>query len=251
MRMTWLPDMLRAEGLTVVEHDGWRSRGGDMLRAFGVVAHHTVTPARMSDQAVCDLLIKGHPGLRGPLAQLGLDRSGRYHVISDGRCHHNGYGLWGNESVGIEAFNDGRGETWPKAQLAAFDVGAAAILRRLRLPSDRLLGHRETDPKRKVDPVGIDMEAMRRRVQQLLDPPAPPEEDAMKIGLKAGEVQQLQRDLNALGAEPPLVEDGHFGPATERAVRDQQIRWGYTAHGAADSVFLIRALRELLKQPAR
>lgn len=70
----------------------------------------------------------------------------------------------------------------------------------------------------------------------------------LRVGIIGGEVQVLQRDLNALGAEPRLVEDGHYGPATAAAVAEQQRRWGYIAHGVADSAFQTRTLRELLKR---
>lgn len=44
-RITWLPDVLRAAGLTVIEHDGWRTRGLSTSQRFepekgGVVWHH-------------------------------------------------------------------------------------------------------------------------------------------------------------------------------------------------------------------
>ena len=38
----WLADVLRAEGIKVVEYPGWKDRGhGDMGTIWGVVAHHT------------------------------------------------------------------------------------------------------------------------------------------------------------------------------------------------------------------
>src|SRR5690606_27640553 len=107
----------------------------------------------------------------------------------------NGYGTWGNDSIGIETYNDGVGEPWPRAQLDAFHAGTAAILRRLRLDSSRMLAHRETDPRRKIDPTGIDMHAARARVARLLRPetapqshPAPPPPPAPAPNLEEGPV---------------------------------------------------------------
>ena len=42
----------------------------------------------------------------------------------------------------------------------------------------------------------------------------------------------LQRALNKLGADPPLVDDGTFGPATEHAVKIFQQTHGLTADGS-------------------
>ena len=106
MRLTWLADVLRAARLEVVEHDGWKLRGSELLRVEGIVCHHTASSPKAPDDAVCRLLINGRSDLRGPLCQLGLDRHGRYHLIAAGRGNHNGRGEWGNQSIGIEAFND-------------------------------------------------------------------------------------------------------------------------------------------------
>lgn len=174
MRVLWLPGVLRSAGLTVIEVPGWATRGRELTTIHGVVWHHTATGPTWTDQRVTDLLRDGRPDLPGPLSQLGLDRQGRYWIVAAGRANHNGYGTWGNDSIGIEAYNAGDGQDpWPTAQLDAYVAGTAAVLAHLGLPAARALAHRETDPRRKPDPVGIDMAVMRRRITTLLGPPAP------------------------------------------------------------------------------
>lgn len=204
MRVPWLADVLRSSGCVVVEAPGWKGRGRDLTAVNGVVAHHTASGPRTSDDAVVRLLIEGRSDLKGPLCQLGLDRRGRFHVIADGKGNHNGYGQWGNQSIGIEAFNDGVGERWPDVQVDAYKVGVAAILTRLGLPPSAVKGHKETDPGRKIDPAGIDMGGFRLSVAQLMaqptaGPPPPTEDDDMtpedratlnRIGLIVTQLQQ-------------------------------------------------------------
>jgi hypothetical protein len=171
VRVPWLADVLRDAGLTVVESPGWRGRGREMNRVSGIVWHDTVTPRTWSDAAVVRLLRDGYATLPGPLSQLGLDRSLRFHVIADGRCNHNGYGRWGNDAIGIETFANGGGspkEPWSAGQREAAAIASAAILRRLKLDESRVQGHKETDPGRKQDPYGTSMAAGRRRVAELL-----------------------------------------------------------------------------------
>jgi len=62
------------------------------------------------------ILRDGRRDLPGPLAQLGLRRDGTFVTVAGGRANHNGYGRWGNNSIGVEAYNDGVGEPWPTAQ---------------------------------------------------------------------------------------------------------------------------------------
>ena len=176
MRLSWLPSVLRAANLQVEEYPGWQTRGKDTpLTAMNpkvVVAHHTATRATSSDGAVANLLANGRTDLPGPLCHLGLTRAGKYVVIASGVANHAGAGSWqgitGNRhAVGIEAYNDGRGEPWPAVQLDAYDRGVAAILKKLDLPASRLCGHKEWAPGRKIDPNGVDMVAMRARVERL------------------------------------------------------------------------------------
>ncbi len=181
----WLPDVLRAAGLTVHEYPGWRDRGhGDFGTIWGVVCHHTgsfgETPRGIAE----------HPSL-GLASQLYLGRDGAYTVCGAGIAWHAGAGSWpgitnGNANqvtIGIEAANDGGGSpgkphraSWSDAQYDAYVRGVAAILRHLRLPASRAIAHREwAGPAQgKWDPGAIDMDIFRRDVQALIDrKPAP------------------------------------------------------------------------------
>lgn len=163
-RASWLPEVLADAGCTMVSVPGWETRGRDMAGVYAIIWHHTATGPKASDQNVANLLRDGRSDLPGPLSQLGLDRHGRYWVVAAGKGNHNGSGKYGNNSIGIEAMNDGVGEPWPTAQLDAYVRGTAAILDHLNLSTDRVLAHRESDPTRKSDPRGIDMVRARQRV---------------------------------------------------------------------------------------
>lgn len=189
MRIGWLGSVLHDAHLQVVPMDGWQTRGGPLTSIQGVVCHDTVTGTNWADEDVAGLLVHGRPDLAGPLAQLGLDRQGRFWLVAAGRCNHNGYGTWGNQSIGIEAFNDAK-ESWPAVQVDAWQRGCAAILRHLGLGADRVKGHKETDPHRKVDPSNLSMNVFRQAVARLIiappSQPAPfpiPLEDIVSLGL--------------------------------------------------------------------
>lgn len=166
MMLTWLPEVLRAAGLVVVEYPGWQTRttrASGLTSIEGVVCHHTATGKSWSNEAVANLLAEGRADLEGPLSPLGLDRDGHYWMIAAGRCNHNGYGTYGNDSIGIEAFNDGKGEQYPDVQYDAFARGCAAIANHLGLTIAQVRGHKETDPQRKIDPL-FDMSKFRTKV---------------------------------------------------------------------------------------
>ena len=68
----WLADVLRAEGVRLVEYPGWRDRGhGDFKDIRGVMVHHTG-----SDNASAASIAIGRPDLPGPLSQLHIARDG-------------------------------------------------------------------------------------------------------------------------------------------------------------------------------
>lgn len=167
----WLTDMadaLRSAGLDVVEHPGWKTRGRSEMRAVrGIMLHHTAGPAA-GDLPSLNTVINGRPDVPGPLAQLMLARSGAWHVIAAGRCNHAGQGDWpgltgGYDIVGIEGESTGTGD-WTSAQHAAWLVGVRALARHYQVPSTRVIGHREWAPRRKIDPVGINMAEIRNYV---------------------------------------------------------------------------------------
>lgn len=192
--LLWLADVLRDAGCMVIEYDGWRTRGKDRIVPEGIVWHHTATPRTAKDATVRKLLAGGRPDLAGPLCHLGLERDGVFVVIAAGRANHAGYGTpWGNDSIGIEAYNDGTGEPWPKPQVDAYRKGTAALLRHLHLSESAVKGHKEVDPHRKIDPLGLDMPHERAAIRALLHP----EEDT----LSAEDVKKINAHTDAKAKE--------------------------------------------------
>jgi hypothetical protein len=184
----WLADVLREAGLRVIEHDGWQNRGhGDFGDIRGVICHHTAGGGS-NDWKIVQY---GRSDLPGPLSQLVLERDGTYRVIAAGVCWHAGRGSWPGwptnnanyHTIGIEAVNNGTGQEWPVVQLDAYKRGVAAILRKLGRDSDDCAGHKEYSTEGKIDPFGIDMNAFRREVQNIIEGDAP---------MSAAEVKQIQ-----------------------------------------------------------
>lgn len=85
-----LPALLRAEGLTVVEIPGWRTRGhAGAFRPIGVLQHHTGDDDNGLAYARW-LATKGRSDLPAPLCQLSTDRQGVLYVCAAGRAYHAG-----------------------------------------------------------------------------------------------------------------------------------------------------------------
>jgi hypothetical protein len=190
MRIPWAGDVLRAAGLAVVEVGQPRGRGRALTRIHGIVVHDTVTTRAWTDARVDALLRDGRPGVPGPLSQFGVDRVGRWRWITDGRAHHNGFGTWANDAIGVEVYAagglKGHEESWNSIQRESVAVGCAALLNRLQLPAANVKGHRETDPRRKIDPWQVDLEQLRTNIRRLqnaqpppVEPPPEPEEYRM------------------------------------------------------------------------
>lgn len=248
--LTWLPEVLRAAGLKVVEEAGWESRGrGPMGTVKGVICHHTAGPAHATGTPGLSTIIhgRGEPNpLAGPLSQLYLARDGTWHVVAAGRCNHAGAGAWhgvtaGNSSfIGIEAENAGTGlDPWPEAQIASYAQGVAAILIKIGADDVMAAGHKEFAlPRgRKIDP-SFDMIAFRERVEAYMiadDPiivkpdtfPVPqvhPSRAMLRKGDQGESVRVLQRQLG-------IRVDGAFGPKTKAAVEKFQRAHGLTVDG--------------------
>lgn len=179
MLLNDLAQTLRNAGSWVEEAAGWIGHShGQMDGVRTIVVHHTATPqSHPGDYPSWNVVRNGREGLAGPLAQLGVGRSGKVYVFSNGLAWHagvvrnNNYG--NNWSVGLEVESAGLGLAWPEAQVDATARACAALCKRYGLGSGQVLGHFEVcyPVGRKSDPVGIPggMNAFRARVQHYLD----------------------------------------------------------------------------------
>ncbi|MEU3605008.1 peptidoglycan-binding protein [Streptomyces sp. NPDC035033] len=196
---------LRAEGVTVVEHPGWRTHHRNRAGAWGPVAgvmiHHTVSSGTASSVAMC---FDGYESLPGPLCHGVIAKDGTVHLVSAGRANHAGGGdpsvlravvteaygdrppvprehqgspgaVDGNSRFyGFECVNLGNGtDPWPAAQLDAIERVSAALCRAHGWGAKSVIGHLEWSDW-KSDPKGFGMPGMRDRVQKRLGAaPAP------------------------------------------------------------------------------
>ncbi|WP_422745243.1 N-acetylmuramoyl-L-alanine amidase [Mycobacterium sp. WMMD1722] len=247
----WLAQVLRDEGLALVEYPGWRQRGhGDFGDIRGVMVHHTG-----SDSATAASIAVGRPDLPGPLSHLHIARDGTVTVVAAGVAWHAGIGWYpwlpasmGNwHTIGVECANTGTSPAathryhWPDAQYTALVRACAAINRRLGQGAERTIGHKEYAGRTqgKWDPGAIDMDVLRRDVQTrigaVVDPPPTARESGdddryagvlLYRGVEGPEVAELQRRLkHAYAAYAGGLDiDGSFGARTEAAVREFQRR---------------------------
>ena len=139
-----LADVLRGAGVAVEEVDGWpfRARSGAGFPQSGpaaIIVHHTASGPGMDGLGdvrfmTLDCDVK-------PMANLYLDRGGRWWVCAAGATNTNGKGgplgpLPQNSAnsrvIGIEAGNNGLGEPWPDVMQESYVAGVAALAGRLR-----------------------------------------------------------------------------------------------------------------------
>ncbi|GAA2968680.1 peptidoglycan recognition family protein [Streptomyces enissocaesilis] len=198
---------LRTEGVTVVEHDGWRTHNRNHVGAWGpvngVMIHHTVSSGTTASVELC---YNGYEGLPGPLCHGVIDKDGTVYLVGNGRANHAGGGdpdvlkaviaenygdrppttnehqgsagaVDGNTRFyGFECVNLGDGaDPWPAAQLDAVERVSAAICRVHAWTSKSVIGHLEWSDW-KSDPRGVPMPGMRTRIASRLaaTPPQPP-----------------------------------------------------------------------------
>ncbi|MFG2330585.1 peptidoglycan-binding protein [Streptomyces sp. NPDC048604] len=201
---------LRAEGVRVVEHDGWRTHHRNHAGAWGpvsgVMIHHTVSSGTASSVELC---YRGYAGLPGPLCHGVIAKDGTVHLVGGGRANHAGGGdpsvlravvsetyadrppaprehqgspgaVDGNARFyGFECVNLGDGaDPWPAAQLDAIERASAALCRAHGWGARSVIGHLEWSDW-KSDPRGFAMPGLRDRVDKRLGaaadprPPAP------------------------------------------------------------------------------
>lgn len=173
MLLTDLADACRKSGLTVLEIDGWRTRGhGDFLGINSIVCHHTATSAKaLGDYPSLRIVRDGRSDLPGPLSQLGLGRNGTVYVIAAGVAYHAGATFYPRQdnwhAIGIEAEADGL-SSWPEVQMDAYARLCAALAEHYGIPLSNVQGHKEIAKPagRKIDP-NFDMTAFRTRVRNV------------------------------------------------------------------------------------
>lgn len=199
-----LVSALRAEGVTVVEHDGWRTHNRNLKGPWGpvngVIIHHTVSSGTTASVSLC---YDGHAELPGPLCHGVIAKDGAVHLVGNGRANHAGGGdpsvlqavitetygdrppaphqhegsagaVDGNARFyGFECINTGGGQAWPEAQLEAMHRVSAALCRAHGWTERSVIGHKEWQPG-KPDPAGISMDDFRSSVAEHLsgDEPA-------------------------------------------------------------------------------
>ena len=177
---------VKASGLPYTEVSGWKTRGhGDLKAVKTIIAHHTATPRsfkKSSDYPTMGVVRDGRAGLRGPLAQLGLGRSGRVYLIAAGLAYHAGRvrttSYTNAYSIGIEA--EGAMEAWPKQQYDAYVRLCAALRNEFGATVE---GHKTvcSPPGRKVDP-SFNIATFKRDVEAARKQPSKPAPKPPKKG---------------------------------------------------------------------
>ena len=255
MWLTNLAAVMRRTGLDVVEVKDWQTRGhGGFVAVDGVVDHHTAGPVE-GDYPSLTTVTRGRVGLAGPLANLGIGRTGRVFVIAAGVAWHAGQVkavTYSNpRRIGIEVEATGRDGVptdWPPVQLDALARVNAACALEWHFDEGDCLGHKEVcwPAGRKIDPHPISMDAVRagtaRAIAWLSDvtrgeprqPPVVPSgpRPVLSAGNRGSAVAQLQRRLAATGwgAVDDLVT-AEFDHGTARAVLGVQVAAGLLADG--------------------
>ncbi len=214
----------RAEGIRVVEREGWRTHNRNHRGAWGpvngVVIHHTAgTTSR-------DYVWSGDAGLPGPLCHTYLGKDGIAVMNSAGRANHagnfatNAFNAMLNElathprpdeaepvdanarTYGIEIENRGDGkDPYPEVQYQAAVRWAAALCRAHGWSADSVIGHKE-GTRRKIDP-SFDMYAFRKAVAERLKhkadwSPSDPEGEKPTV---AERLTALEKRVSALEKE--------------------------------------------------
>lgn len=252
----WLADVVRPAVSKFVEYPGWRNRGhGDFKDIRGVMVHH------MGGRGAARTIAEGRSDLPGPLSQFHIAQDGTVTVVAVGVAWHAGVGSYpwlptnmgnwhligieceGPVTPGITQATEGR-ERWPDAEVIALRNLCAALLGKLQLGTDRLIGHKDYAGRAqgKWDPWNMSMDWLRGEVAKDMSgfvfpgegtptttpppvrPPVPPVDAYRDVllfrGMSGPAIVTLQQRLKR--AYSKLVVDGDFGAHTEACVRDYQ-----------------------------
>ena len=183
---------MKTEGVKLQTVGSWKTHNrnskGSWGPVHGVMLHHTVTTGTQNSLSIVK---SGYRGLPGPLCHGMIDKDGTVYLVGWGRTNHAGLGdgsvlraviaekelpkahfqsVDGNARFyGFECVNLGNGsDPWPDAQVDAMVRASAALCRKHGWRGRSVIGHKEWQTG-KVDPRGINMDDIRRRVDKLLD----------------------------------------------------------------------------------
>lgn len=246
MKDIGLINHLRKWGLKVQEKDGWRHRGRPYnFYPRAIIVHHTASGSQSGNFASENIVTYGRSDLPGPLCQVLLGRDGTVKMIADGYANHAGYGgpkegipaNQGNTyTIGIEAENNGVGEPWSAKQLNAYYRLCAALMVWIgRKDVDRVFGHKEWAPGRKIDPNGIDMDKFRAEVRKAMRQGPSVKTvhlSRLKPGKRNNDVLLVKRRLHRKGLSHGDEKSNFFGVGLRHDYQDWQKRLGYEGKDA-------------------
>ncbi|MFG2960016.1 peptidoglycan-binding protein [Streptomyces sp. NPDC048291] len=258
---------LQAEGVPVVEHDGWRTHNraghGAWGPVNGVIIHHTVTSGTTTSVSMC---FNGRSDLPGPLCHGVIAKDGTVHLVGNGRANHAGSGdgdvlaavvaesaslpapdendTDGNvHFYGFECVNLGDGkDPWPDVQLDTMVRASAALCRAHGWSARSVIGHKEWT-NTKIDPRGFAMADFRSRVAARLATRVPspgtpahqpfPGAEWFRKNPKSAIVTAMGRRLVASGCSAYTSGPGPQWTDADRASYAKwQRRLGYTGSSA-------------------
>ncbi|MCX4857509.1 N-acetylmuramoyl-L-alanine amidase [Streptomyces canus] len=219
---------LKAEGVKVVEVDGWRTRNRNHKGAWGpvngVMIHHTVTSGTKASVDICR---DGYAALPGPLCLGVIAKDGTVHLVGNGRANHAGSGdddvlkaviaeratlpapnennTDGNTHFyGFECVNLGDGkDPWPPAQLDAIKRASAALCRAHGWSERSVIAHKEWT-NTKIDPRGFSMKDLRAGIEQQLTGEPQPQQKDDDMALTDADLDKIARRVWALSGDDPL-----------------------------------------------
>ncbi len=178
-------DHLRSQGLTVIETNGWRTRGSETFDPKGSVCHHTAGAAT-GDHPSLNVVIYGRSDLPGPLCNVYQSRQKDSNgldvvwLIAAGRANHAGTGGWrgltGNSKVwGLEIEHVGTtAEPFPAERRDTAVRVHTAFAKCSQFESDLVCQHWEwTARKQDFVRSELDPNGFRLGISNRLHPPIP------------------------------------------------------------------------------
>jgi N-acetylmuramoyl-L-alanine amidase len=215
------------------------------------------------EQPRIDMLVLHYTGMRSAAAA--LDRlcdqaarvSSHYVVDEDGtvwrlvpeerRAWHAGVSYWAGErdlnalSIGVEIVNPGHEwgyRPFPELQMAAVETLCRDILARRAIPADRIVGHSDIAPDRKMDPGELfDWPRLARAGIGIWPPCGAADEPANDAAQAPAGLAAIGYDVTARGGKPAIIAfQRRFHPArcdglvdADTATRIVEVRSAYDA----------------------